>query len=193
MKTPMAKPRRTKGMWQRFKGFVKLRILHITDTPHKIAMGVAIGLFVAWTPALGVHMLMVLALCALLRANKLAGLASTWVCNPFTFGVVYIPSYFVGRVVIDFFRGSPGLDSAEVEKILNQISSVGNIFTNFHRMAFWRELFDVLVKMGVELWVGCTIVGLMMAVAGYFLTRSFVVWHRRQNPRRRHSKFLVEK
>jgi uncharacterized protein len=181
----MQRPRRTKGMWQRFKGFVKLRILHINDTPHKIAMGVAIGLFIAWTPALGIHMLLVLALCALLRANKLAGLVSAWVCNPFTFGVVYIPSYLVGRAVVDFWRGSQSANRAAVEDLLHRMSSAGSIFTNFHHAAFWHELFDVLIKIGLELWVGCLIIGFLVAVVGYFLTRSFVVWHRRRNPRRR--------
>ena len=181
----MHRPRRTKGIWRQLNVFVKLRILHVTDTPHKIAMGVAIGLFIAWTPALGIHMILVLALCALFRANKLAGLASTWVCNPFTFGVVYIPSYFVGRAVVDFWRGSPGLNRVEVEQLLQKMGSVGSIFTNFHRMAFWREMFDVLVKIGVELWIGCLIIGLIVAVAGYFLSRGFIVWHRRRNPRRR--------
>jgi uncharacterized protein (DUF2062 family) len=188
----MAKLRPTKGLLRRFKGFIKLRILHVSDSPHKIAMGVAAGLFIAWTPVLGIHMLLVLALCALLRANKLAGIAGVWVCNPLTFGVVYIPSYFVGRVVVDFVRGVPGLDRAEVEKLLRQMSSVGNILTDFHRAAFWREMFDLLIKIGLELWVGCLIVGLLAAVAGYFLTRGFIVWHRRRNPRRRYGEFSVE-
>jgi uncharacterized protein len=187
MKATMHRSRRTKGMWQQAKRFIKLRILHVSDSPHKIAMGVAIGLFIAWTPALGIHMILVLALCALLRANKIAGLASTWVCNPFTFGVVYIPSYFVGRAVVDFWRGSPGINRAEVEQLLHEMSSLGSIFTDFHRAAFWRESFDILVKIGLELWIGCLIVGLIMAVAGYFLTRGFIVWHRRRNPRRRYT------
>jgi uncharacterized protein len=189
MKATMIRLKRTRGMWERFIRFIKARILHVSDSPHKIAMGVAIGLFIAWTPLFGIHMLLVLAFCALLRANKLAGLASVWVCNPFTFGVVYIPSYFVGRAVVDFWRGSPGLDRAEVEQLLHKMSSVGSIFTDFHRAAFWRELFEVLVKIGLELWVGCLIIGFIVAVAGYFFTRAFVVWHRRRNPRRRFAEF----
>lgn len=195
MKAAMHRPRRTKGIWRQVKGFVKLRILHVTDTPHKIAMGVAIGLFIAWTPALGIHMILVLALCALLRANKLAGLASVWVCNPLTFIVIYLPSLLVGKAVVGLWKGSMSADSImkEAEVFCNQMSSVGSIFTNFHRMEFWRELFDILVKIGLELWIGCLIVGLIVAVAGYFLTHGFVVWHRRRNPRRRYSKFLIEK
>lgn len=181
----MHRPRRTKGIWQRFKGFVKLRILHVTDTPHKIAMGVATGLFIAWTPALGIHMILVLAMCALLRANKLAGFASIWVCNPFTFVIIYGPSYYVGRVVVGLWKGMPWPAWSEVKELVREIGAVGSIFTDFHRAAFWREMFDLLLKIGLELWIGCLIMGLIVAVAGYFLARGFIVWHRRRNPRRR--------
>jgi hypothetical protein len=42
--------------------FVKLRILYANDSPHRIALGVAIGLFVAWTPLPGALMLTTLGL-----------------------------------------------------------------------------------------------------------------------------------
>jgi uncharacterized protein len=188
MKATMHRPRRTKGMWQQAKRFIKLRILHVSDSPHKIALGVAIGILVGWTPIIGPHMIMALALCALLRANKLVGVASVWISNPLTFPLIYPPGYLVGRVVVGLWKGQTSAGSMkEVEAVLHQISSIGSIFTNFHRMEFWRELFDVLVKIGVELWIGCLIVGSIAAVAGYFLTRGFVVWHRRRNPRRRYT------
>ncbi|MDO8302620.1 MAG: DUF2062 domain-containing protein [Sedimentisphaerales bacterium] len=183
----MYPPRRTRGMWERFKRFIKLRILHVSDSPHRIALGVAIGVFVGWTPIIGPHMIMALALCALLRANKLVGVASVWISNPFTFGIIYGPSYIVGRAVVGFWRGSKIVVRDEWQDILHKMDTLGSIFTNFHRAAFWRELFDMLLKIGLELWIGCLIVGFVAAVAGYFLTRGFVVWHRRRNPRRRHT------
>ena len=82
-------------MWQRFKRFIKLRILHVSDSPHKIAMGVAIGIFVAWTPVIGPHMIMALALCALLRANKLVGVASVWVMQS-----VYLSALYTARAIL---------------------------------------------------------------------------------------------
>ncbi|HEY5139337.1 MAG TPA: DUF2062 domain-containing protein, partial [Methylococcales bacterium] len=67
----------------------------------------------------------------------------------------------------------------------HKMDTIGSVFTNFHRAAFWRELFDILLKIGLELWIGCLIVGLVVAVVSYFITRSVIVWHRRRNPRRR--------
>ena len=175
-------------MWERFKRFIKARILHVSDSPHKIALAVAIGVLVAWTPVIG-HMIMALTLCALLRANKLVGVVAVWVNNPLTFGVIYGPSYLVGRVVVGFWKGSPVLVRPELDDILHKMEAIGSIFTNFHRAAFWRELFDILWKIGVELWIGCLIVGFVAAVVGYVFTYWLVIWHRRRHPRRRHAEF----
>ena len=49
-------------------------IVMLDDTPHSIALGTAIGLFIAWTPTVGIHMILVVALALLFRANKVAGL-----------------------------------------------------------------------------------------------------------------------
>jgi uncharacterized protein len=176
-------------MLEKFKRFTKARILHVSDSPHKISMGVAMGLFVAWTPTVGIHILLVLALCSLFKANKLAGLASIWVCNPFTFGLVYGPSYLVGSVVVGFWQGSEMLFRPEFDDILHKMGSIGSIFTNFHRAAFWQELFDIFLKIGLELWVGCVIVGIVAAIAGYFASYWFITWYRRRNPRRRFAEF----
>jgi uncharacterized protein (DUF2062 family) len=172
-------------MWQRTKRFIKVRILHVNDTPHKIALGVAIGVFIGWTPVIGPHMIMALALCALLRANKLAGVASVWVSNPFTMVPIYYPSYLVGRLAVGLWKGDHGLAPSEFMKLLTQMDSISSVLTNFHRMAFWHGLFDILVKIGVELWVGCLIVGAVAAVIAYFLSYGLVVLYRRRHPRRR--------
>ena len=77
--------------WRRAQRFVKYRILHVDDTPHRIALGVAIGMFVAWTPTIGFQMGLTVLLCALFRANKLVGVPLVWISNPLTI----IPVYFV--------------------------------------------------------------------------------------------------
>ena len=50
--------------------FVKFRILHVDDSPQRIARGIAIGFFTAYLPVFGLHMLIALMLAWLLRANK---------------------------------------------------------------------------------------------------------------------------
>ncbi|MBW8035386.1 MAG: DUF2062 domain-containing protein, partial [Planctomycetes bacterium] len=50
--------------------FITHKILHVDDSPNRIALGAAIGLFIAWTPAVGLHTLIVLAITSLTKANK---------------------------------------------------------------------------------------------------------------------------
>ena len=63
-----------KLLWQKVKDFVVYGVLHADDTPHRIALGVAIGIFVTFTPTLGFQMILVAVIATLLRANKFVGL-----------------------------------------------------------------------------------------------------------------------
>jgi hypothetical protein len=45
------------------------KFLMLDDTPHRIALGIAIGVFVAWTPTVGVQMLAVIPIAFLLGSE----------------------------------------------------------------------------------------------------------------------------
>jgi len=47
---------------KRLKRFLVHNVLHVDDTPHRIALGVAIAIFVTWTPTIGFQMLLTIAL-----------------------------------------------------------------------------------------------------------------------------------
>ena len=55
---------------------MKLRLLRLSASPHSIAAGVAIGIAVAWTPFLGVHIIIALAIAFILRAWRTDKIAS---------------------------------------------------------------------------------------------------------------------
>ena len=52
------------SIWRRIRKFVLFRILHADDTPHNLAMAVSVGLFIGWTPTVGLQMIGGLALAA---------------------------------------------------------------------------------------------------------------------------------
>ena len=79
-------------VWQRLKDFIVHKVLRLDDTPHRIALGVAIGFFVTWTPTIGIQMILVVALATLLKANKLVGVPFVWISNPFTIVPIYGPN-----------------------------------------------------------------------------------------------------
>lgn len=157
--------------WRRAARFLSHRVLHLDDTPHRIALGVAIGFFIAWTPLLGGHMLLALICCALLRANKLAGVSFVWVCNPLTILPIYYSSYRIGCVLLPGMGFDSGRWSELIDKLLDE--SVP-IWSRVH------ELGTLSWDIAVPLVVGCTICGLLMGVLAYWVTYSSVTRHRRR-------------
>ena len=168
----------------RFSRFLKYKIIHANDSPHRIALGIAMGLFIAWMPALGLHMLLVLSLTFLIRANKFVAVMCVWISNPFTIIPIYYPNYLLGRIIMSPFRIEPLLSSAQITEIFNQFSPSA-VITGFYQMQFWKNVFALFLKIGPELWLGSIIAGLIIAVTAYLVTNRIIVIHRKKNPHRR--------
>jgi uncharacterized protein len=70
--------------------FAKLKayIISLTKqglTPHEIAVGIAVGIIVAFVPVFGTHTIIALGLASLLRLSPLIVLLGTQVSNPITY------------------------------------------------------------------------------------------------------------
>lgn len=74
-------------------------IFEIKDSPHSISLGVALGLWIAFTPTIGIQMIMALIICTIFRANILIAIAMCWISNPVTMVPFYYTYYRVGLVV----------------------------------------------------------------------------------------------
>ena len=83
-------------IYRKVRDFFIYRVLHVDDTPHRIALSVAIGIFVTWTPTIGLQMIITVLLCWLFRANKVVGVPFVWISNPLTIVPIYYPNYVVG-------------------------------------------------------------------------------------------------
>ncbi|RME04263.1 MAG: DUF2062 domain-containing protein [Planctomycetota bacterium] len=92
-------------MWQWLKE--KLRkyvrfILQLEDTPESIARGVAIGMFVAMTPTVGLQMLIVVFISFFIQLNRLAGIVMVYISNPFTLVPIYWLDYLTGAYLFGY-------------------------------------------------------------------------------------------
>jgi uncharacterized protein (DUF2062 family) len=65
-----------------------------------MARGVAIGLFIALTPTVGLQTVLMLVFCLLLRGNFPVAFAVSWISNPITLGPLYLGYYLVGERVV---------------------------------------------------------------------------------------------
>ena len=80
------------------------RLLAIDDPPERTALAFSIGVFIAFSPFLGLHTIMATLIAFAFRFNKLAIYTGTFVNNPFlTLVPIIIASYAVGA----FFLGRP--------------------------------------------------------------------------------------
>jgi uncharacterized protein len=157
--------------WRRAASFLSHKVLHLDDSPHRIALGVAIGFFIAWTPLVGGHMALALILCTLLRGNKMAGISFVWVCNPLTMGPIYYSSYRVGCALMPGMSGGSG----QWKQVL------GRLFDD--SLPIWTrltELGSLSWDIAAPLCLGSTLDGLFMGVLAYAVTYRFVIHHRRK-------------
>jgi uncharacterized protein (DUF2062 family) len=157
--------------------FIAHRILHADDTPHQIALGVAIATLVGLMPIMGIQTIVALALAAAVRANKAVCVPIVWITNPVTFVPIYAACYVFGGFLLGA-SGSYAEGKALVEA-LQQSGGLAHILT----LSFWQNLLDWSLNIGVELWVGCLVVGLALAIPAYIATRWGVAKYRHRHKR----------
>jgi uncharacterized protein len=147
--------------WRQVKDFCVFRILHADDPPHRLALGIAIGLFVTFLPLIGIQMVLTLFLSWLLRANKLVGVPLVWISNPLTLPIYY-PGYWLGCKLL----GVPTLGT--------NWSELKTAWTDFAPQATWLEKlrfwWDTVMEFIWPLGLGSLIVASLIGVLSYYFS-----------------------
>ncbi len=144
------------------------RILSVNDTPHAIALGAAVGMFVACTPTLGIRMAIVALFAVATRRwlyfNCPAALLTTCLSNPITTVPLYYFDYWVGSRLIE-----GRVTREDFARALD-----------YQNLAEWWQAAQWLVEeVGTPLLLGSLIVASLMSVATYPAMRWLVA---RVNP-----------
>ncbi len=90
-------------MMQKIFRFIKLqkyRIIKIKDFPESVAVGIAWGSSVSFTPLLGFHLVICYLGTWLMRGNLIAATVGTIVGNPWTFPLIFYIDYKVGTTIL---------------------------------------------------------------------------------------------
>ena len=82
----------------RFLKLLKIKILRLKDLPEPIAIGLAWGAAVSFTPLLGFHILICFLGTYLMKGNLLAAAAGTVIGNPWTFPIFFFLAYKLGSL-----------------------------------------------------------------------------------------------
>ena len=180
----MFKPRKKPGVliqmlgmvWPRsgFKRamlYVWHRLRRIGASPHNIGLGFATGVFMAFSPLLGFHLMLAAILCWLLGASFIAAAIGTFVCNPVMCPLMMVGNYQVGMLLIgehireDFHFDSPAFTFSYI--VTDPIQAA-------------TELWDILAPVFLPMMLGSLILGLSVAVPAYFAARAAVDAHQRR-------------
>lgn len=145
-------------------------ILFLEGPPHKIAMGAAIGTFVAWTPTQGIQMSIAVPICLAVGANPMPAIPIIWLTNPFTAIPVYGFNYWVGWLLV----GGP-----PVSTFVTILTDALRILEHEGARAFLSRLWLDGSDIFVTLWVGSLVVGAVLAVLAYAIVLRGVVAVRR--------------
>ena len=144
------------------------RLLAIDDPHERTALAFSIGVFIAFSPFLGLHTIMATALAFFFRFNKIAIYAGTFINNPFlTLVPIIIASYAVGA----FLLGRPLTIPDEGVELLTHPA----IFSG----AYYRQIFVqswAIVKLFA---VGATVLSVVCSLLAYPLTLKALRRYRR--------------
>lgn len=145
-------------MRQRIARTVEI-LLHVQDSPHRLALSFAIGVWIAFNPLFGVHTAMALGLAFALRLSRAAMLLGAYVNNPWTVAPLYGAGTLLGCVLL----GVPPGGLADVNW------SDGSL-------ALWSALKPFLWPFVV----GNLLLGVIAALPSYFLLRTLLERRRPQ-------------
>jgi hypothetical protein len=159
--------RSTRRKLLRARRFVVHNLLHADDPPHRLALGVAIGIFVTFTPFIGIQMVLVVILAWLLRANKAVGVPVVWISNPATFVPIYYPCYLIGRAAL----GWPAVGRQWWDQLTHPPAGFWAV-TEF----YWSRVFEIFAP----LTLGCLLVGTPLATTTYLITRRLICGYRQR-------------
>lgn len=151
-------------------------LLHIQDTPERTAAAFALGVFLGFSPFLGFHTLLGIALGFLLNLNRVAVLLGVYSNLPWIVAPYYGFATMVVGAALTRYRISPDFQS----------QLLGLFEVSLFHADFWRQLVVLLRPFAVPFAVGSMLCALALAAAAYPLALAFVTSRRRLHDMIRH-------
>jgi uncharacterized protein (DUF2062 family) len=140
-------------------------LLRLDDPPWRIALALAVGVFISCTPLYGLQTLLSLVVATACRLNKAATVTGAWLNLPWFAPFVYGAALWIGARLVP---GEPGRDAAEVAGLLAASWRVS-----------WREAAVLLRGVSLALVVGTTLVGAVAGAATWVIAYGVIRRRRR--------------
>ena len=83
--------------FSRTKKYISLSIKRMKGSPHELALGLATGLALSFTPFIGLHALLAILISWIIGGSMAAAIIGTLFGNPWTFPFIWILTYEIGQ------------------------------------------------------------------------------------------------
>ena len=123
-------------------------IFSIKDSPKKIAISFAVGVFIGMSPILGLHTVLGIAAAWIFRLNKFVTIIGVYITNPWTIVPIYTFATWFGAKLLGVKKIIPAID-------WNNIS--------------FNYLLNEMSHLLLPFVFGTTLLGLLSAIAGYII------------------------
>jgi uncharacterized protein (DUF2062 family) len=140
-------------------------LFHVDDSPSRVALAFALGVFIAFFPIFGIHTGMAIAIAIAFRLNKAALVVGTLVNNPWTVAPMYSAGTLLGCFVL-------GVSPA----------SLGAVDWGLSGGAFYASLVTGLRPLVLPFVVGNLALGVLAAAVVFVLLRPLLARRRPCRP-----------
>ncbi|WP_336294097.1 DUF2062 domain-containing protein [Bartonella sp. CB169] len=137
--------------------YIHKRILRISATPHKVALGFAIGIFLACSPLFGMHIILAIFFSWIFRGNFAAAIIGTLFSNPLTFLLIVMADYKVGYFCLSLFSNINEISLSQIRLLFNGLT-LSNISLLF------KGAWDLIMRPMI---LGGTLLGFIFGTLSY--------------------------
>jgi len=166
--------------WHRSTRYVFHRVARIPGSAYSLAAGFACGAAISFTPFIGLHFVLSMALAYVIRANVLASAIGTAVGNPWTFPFIWVGVYNVGTWILR----ADGVDAKQVDFLDVLTESMEAM----HRLDF-EFLAETSGPVLLPMLVGCVPVAIVVWLLFYFPLMPMISKYQAARHHRRTRKF----
>jgi uncharacterized protein len=145
-------------------------VLRLDDPPWRVALALAVGVFISCTPFWGLQTVLSLAIATIFRMNRAVMVTGAWLNLPWFAPVVYGFALRVGALVLPDLHGA---DVAEIVELLRTSSALSA-----------ADMLDLLRSVSLALLIGTAAVGTVAGALTY--VGAFVFLRRMRAARSRH-------
>jgi uncharacterized protein (DUF2062 family) len=145
-------------------------VLRLDDPPWRVALALAVGVFISCTPFWGLQTVLALAVATIFRLNRAVTVTGAWLNLPWFAPLVYGFALHIGALML------PELHGADVAEIVGRLKA-----SSLHSAA---DLTELLGSLSLALLIGTVAVGALAGAVTY--VAALVLLRRRRAARMRH-------